>query len=87
MPSSLAFHSVTTGARSESIEGFSEIAQDLFSKGADSILLGCTELELLTRGGTSGTSFVDSARIHADAAWEASIGRRSLSEFQTDVPT
>lgn len=62
----------------ESIERFSEIAQDLSNKGAESILLACTELELLTREGSAGIRFVDSTRIHADAAWEASIGRRSL---------
>ena len=71
----------------ESVQRFSQIAQDLSSKGADSILLGCTELELLTRGDAAGIRFVDSTRIHADAAWETSIGRQSLSEYQADVPT
>ena len=61
-----------------SIERFSRIAQDLSSKGAGSILLGCTELELLTRDDSAGIKFIDSTRIHADAAWETSIGRRSL---------
>ena len=70
----------------KSVKRFFQIAQDLSSKGADSILLGCTELELLTREDSAGIRFVDSTRIHADAAWEVSIGRRSLSEYQTDVP-
>jgi aspartate racemase len=68
----------------ESIERFSRIAQDLSDKGTDSILLGCTELDLLTREDSAGIRFVDSTRIHADAAWEVSIGRRSISEYQTD---
>ena len=71
----------------DSIERFYQIAQDLSGKGADSILLACTELELLTRGGAAGIRFTDSTRIHADAAWETSIGRQPLTEGQTDVLT
>jgi aspartate racemase len=69
-----------------SVERFSQIAQDLCNEGANSILLGCTELELLTRDYSSEIRFVDSTRIHTDAAWETSIGRQSLSEFQPDLP-
>lgn len=69
-----------------SVEGFSQIARDLCNEGANSILLGCTELELLTRDYSPEISFIDSTRIHADAAWETSIGRQSLSDYQTDLP-
>ena len=71
----------------ESSERFYQIAQDLSGKGADSILLACTELELLTREDSAGIRFVDSTKIHADAAWETSIGRHSLTEYQTEAPT
>ena len=70
----------------ESIERFYQIAQDLSGKGADSILLACTELELLTRGDSAGIRFVDSTTIHADEAWEISIGRKALPKYQTDAP-
>jgi aspartate racemase len=62
----------------KSVEEFVRIAQELSTRGADSILLGCTELELLTRTNSAGIEFIDSTRVHADAAWETSIGRQSI---------
>jgi aspartate racemase len=62
----------------KSVEEFFRIAQDLSGEGAESILLGCTELELLTRTNSVGIEFIDSTQVHADAAWEISIGRQSI---------
>lgn len=61
-----------------SARDFSEIAQGLISRGAEAILLACTELELLTRGLLIQLMCLDSTQIHADAAWEIAIGAASL---------
>jgi aspartate racemase len=56
-----------------SVEEFADIADNLSARGAEAILLGCTELELLTRDGSVRQRILDSTRIHADAAWEAAM--------------
>jgi aspartate racemase len=61
-----------------SVRNFSEVCQDLLRRGADRILLGCTELELLTRDDSPGPGFIDSTRVHADAAWEIAVGLATL---------
>jgi len=58
---------------------FIEIAQGLLTRGAEAILLGCTELEFLTRENPSQLIFIDSTKVHADTAWEISKGKLSLS--------
>ena len=63
--------------KASSVAAFFEIAQALMHNGADAILLACTELEMLTRERASELAFVDSTRVHANAAWELSIGRPS----------
>lgn len=60
---------------SSSVDEFAKIAQRLSERGAEAVLLGCTELELLTRGRELQTQTIDSTRIHATAAWRISIGR------------
>lgn len=68
-----------------SITRFTEIAQALSSEGAEAILLACTELELLIRDGHSDLMYVDSTKVHAEAAWEVSIGRRSVLESDFEM--
>jgi aspartate racemase len=60
-----------------SAEKFADIAESLRVKGADAILLGCTELVLLTEENQrfSQIRTIDSTRLHAEAAWEMSVGR------------
>lgn len=59
-----------------SVGEFAEIASDLSLRGAGAILLGCTELGLLARGGGLGVETIDSTLLHADAAWETSVAER-----------
>jgi len=59
----------------ESVSAFSEIGKRLLDAGADAVLLGCTELELLTRGGSAGVPILDTTFVHARAAWEQATGR------------
>lgn len=61
-----------------SVASFSEIVQRLIGRGAEAILLGCTELGLLTTASPNELLCLDSTRIHADAAWEIAIGKISL---------
>ncbi len=60
---------------SSSIDDFAKIARSLSARGAEAVLLGCTELELLTRGCELRTRTIDSTLIHATAAWRISIAR------------
>lgn len=57
------------------VRDFNLIAENLLRGGADAVLLGCTELVLLTRENVSASKVIDSTRIHADAALEKSIKR------------
>lgn len=62
----------------ESVAQFTAIAEALVARGAEAVLLGCTELELLTRAAPLPVPTLDSTRIHAEGAWEIALGRRSL---------
>jgi aspartate racemase len=58
---------------SSSVDAFAEIVQRLSDRGAGTVLLGCTELELLTREREFQVRIIDSTRVHAEAAWRVSI--------------
>ena len=61
-----------------SVAEFTAIAQGLVGRGADAVLLACTELELLTRPAPLPVPVLDTTQIHADTAWEIAMGRRPL---------
>lgn len=61
-----------------SIKSFAEINQDLSARGAEAILLGCTELVMLTENSPAGLNTIDSTRLHAEAAWRRAVGREDL---------
>ena len=61
-----------------SVAEFSAIGQGLVGRGADAVLLACTELELLTRPAPLPMPVLDTTQIHADTAWEIAMGRRPL---------
>lgn len=60
----------------QAIDRFGQIARDLMARGAETVLLACTELELLTRNGAFPTPTLDTARLHAEYAWEMAVERR-----------
>ncbi len=64
-----------------SVERFAAIVGRLADRGAEAVLLGCTELELLTRERPLSVRVLDTTRIHAEAAWELAVGRLSFAEF------
>jgi aspartate racemase len=57
---------------------FIDIAKNLITRGAEAVLLGCTELELLVRQNSAQVNFIDSTKVHVDLAWEISVGKSSL---------
>ncbi len=57
----------------ESVETFTSICRALLERGAQAVILGCTELELLMRGSQADLPLIDSAQVHAEALWNLSI--------------
>jgi aspartate racemase len=64
-----------------SIGQFEEVARSMLARGADAVLLACTELELLTRGQGNQIRFIDTTKLHAEAAWKAAINWKENNEI------
>ena len=60
--------------REESKNRFVEIIEKLVSRGAEGIILGCTEIPLLVREGDVDVPLFDTTRIHAESAVEFALG-------------
>lgn len=58
-----------------SVENFATIARSLVSRGAEAILLGCTELQMLTQDAWFADRILDSTLIHSEAAWRLAVRR------------
>jgi aspartate racemase len=58
---------------SESKKRYIEIMNRLVRSGAEGIILGCTEIELLVQAGDSAVELFPTTRIHAEAAVEKAI--------------
>ncbi len=63
------------------VNKYIEITQELLTRGAEAVLLGCTELELLTRKNSTQSNFIDSTEVHARLAWEISIGKSVIPKI------
>lgn len=61
----------------ESREGYLEIIQALIDKGAEGIILGCTEIGLLVKQEDVPLPVFDTMEIHALAAVDQALGRQS----------
>ena len=59
--------------RAESRAAYEAIAQRLIARGADSLILGCTEVGMLLSQGNVAAPVFDTPLIHADAALEAAL--------------
>jgi aspartate racemase len=53
---------------------FLRIIDELSARGAEAVVLGCTEIGLLVRPGDTGVPTLDTCRIHAEKAVEAALG-------------
>ncbi|MCC0099888.1 aspartate/glutamate racemase family protein [Streptomyces flavotricini] len=59
--------------REESRTAYQHVIEELVAAGAQGIILGCTEIELLIGAGDSPVAVFPTARIHAEAAVEAAL--------------
>jgi aspartate racemase len=66
--------------RSDSRAAFVAIANGLVARGAQGIILGCTEVGLLLRPGDGAVPLFDTARLHAEAA-----ARHALPDRRTET--
>lgn len=62
----------------ESRQQFIEIMGHLVAAGADGIILGCTEIELLVQAGDTPVELFPTTRIHAEAAVETAISATQI---------
>jgi aspartate racemase len=60
--------------RHESRSGFQAVVNGLVARGAQGVILGCTEIGLLLRSGDAPVPLFDTAAIHAEAAAEFALG-------------
>lgn len=60
--------------RGESREAFQRVVEDLVGRGAEGVILGCTEIGLLLRPEDSPVPLFDTGSIHAEAAAEFALG-------------
>jgi aspartate racemase len=68
------FDELTQGeVRTESRDAYARVAADLAGRGADAIVLACTEIELLLGPEDSPVPLLDSMRVHAEAAADAAL--------------
>jgi aspartate racemase len=61
--------------RDESRKEYLRIIDDLTSKGAEGIILGCTEIPLLVKTTDTDAQLFDTATIHAEHAVDLALGR------------
>ena len=64
--------------REDSRLRYVEIAERLVKRGADSIILGCTEVTLLLDSGNVAVPVFDTARLHVEAAIDAALDHDSI---------
>ncbi len=62
----------------ESREGYLAVIDRLVDRGAEGIILGCTEIGLLIKGEDLSVPIFDTMEIHALAAVDAALGRYDL---------
>lgn len=71
----VVFDELTQGVISDTSRAtYGRILADLAERGAEAVVLGCTEIELLVGPGDSPVPLLDSMRVHAEAAAEAALG-------------
>ncbi|AUY52321.1 aspartate/glutamate racemase family protein [Streptomyces sp. CB01881] len=59
--------------REESRAGYRQVIEELVAAGAEGVILGCTEIELLVGVGDSPVPLFPTARLHAEAAVGAAL--------------
>ncbi|WP_330334883.1 aspartate/glutamate racemase family protein [Streptomyces sp. NBC_00536] len=59
--------------RDDSREAYRQVVADLIARGAEGVILGCTEIELLLGPEDSPVPLFPTARLHAEAAVDAAL--------------
>jgi aspartate racemase len=59
--------------RSASRQGFVDVIRDLAERGAEGVILGCTEIPLLVGEQDAGLPLFDTTAIHAEAALQYAL--------------
>ncbi|MET9697242.1 aspartate/glutamate racemase family protein [Streptomyces sp. NPDC006529] len=59
--------------REASRAAYRRVVEDLVARGAEGVVLGCTEIELLIGSGDSSVPLFPTARLHAEAAVDAAL--------------
>ncbi|MEW6194983.1 MAG: amino acid racemase [Bacteroidota bacterium] len=67
-----------------SIRKFYKIAGNLCALGAEAVVLGCTELELLLNGQNDDIIFLNSTEIHAETALRFSMNKIKIQTISSD---
>jgi aspartate racemase len=60
--------------RDESREGYVRVIGRLARRGAEAVILGCTEIPLLVSEADAGMPLLDTTTIHAEAALNYALG-------------
>jgi len=63
--------------REDSRRAYQRIIKDLVAAGAEGVVLGCTEIELLISPEDSSVPLFPTARLHAQAAVEAALAEHA----------
>lgn len=66
--------------RDESRSRYAEVIAGLERRGAQAVILGCTEISLLVSAADAEVPLFDTTAIHAESAVEASLGDASLRD-------
>ena len=75
----MIFDELTRGVvRDESRASYAAILGRLPRSGAEAVVLGCTEIELLVRPEDAPLPLLASMRTHAEAAVAAALGERGV---------
>jgi aspartate racemase len=68
--------------RDESRAGYVAIIHKLAARGAEGVVLGCTEIPLLVSEADAGLPLFDTTTIHADAALRFAVGNQDEKELR-----
>jgi aspartate racemase len=61
--------------RAESRAGYLQVINKLRARGAEGVILGCTEIPLLVNEADAGVPLFDTTTIHAEAALRYACGQ------------
>ena len=62
--------------RDESRQGYLRVVEELRQRGAEAVILGCTEIPLLVGEADAGLPLFDTTALHAEAALRYALGER-----------